>query len=577
MTKDEFIKLRNDFPKNYTKKIKANNELFFNILKFNMNKNLSIAQLSYNYFFNIKEIPKCETCGNDVGFGGNKKFGYNKFCSKKCVGCANKDSKINIGHKAYNTISDKKIFSIEYKEIINIKERIQKAIDTYDVANIKYLLWKNDPFLLRAIYELSNANNFKEKLYQILNDIKQAPLCKVCGNKKQNFISFIKGYSGFCSQKCGSINTNRILNETNRKRNFIKYKNDIESNGLYGVLSDIDYYIKTGMFTIKHQICGNEFNIKHMSNRKSFCCPRCSSKSNLEQEISNFINNELNIDTINNTKPLIDHSQSGNKGNKEIDILIPEYNIGIEFDGIYWHSEVSGNKSRNYHLEKTELAKEQLNINLIHIFENEWINKQEIVKSVIRNKLHKIDNRIFARKCKIGVIKPTVKKKFLDNNHLQGNCKSSINLGLYHGGELISLMTFGKRKIAGGKVNNELLRFCNKINVSVIGGASKLFKYYIKNFWNEELIITYADKRYSDGGLYNHLGFTYSHDSKPNYWYIINDILIHRSNYMKHKLKDKLDVYDSNLTEWENMQLNGFDRIWDCGNKIYKYNKDFIN
>jgi hypothetical protein len=99
-----------------------------------------------------------------------------------------------------------------------------------------------------------------------------------------------------------------------------------------------------------------------------------------------------------------------------------------------------------------------------------------------------------------------------------------------------------------------------------------LFQYFIKNYWNNQQIISYADRRWSNGNLYNNLGFKFSHNSPPNYWYIIDDKLVHRVNYQKHKLKDKLEYFDTELTEWENMQMNGFDRIWDCGNMVFKYN-----
>jgi hypothetical protein len=130
-------------------------------------------------------------------------------------------------------------------------------------------------------------------------------------------------------------------------------------------------------------------------------------------------------------------------------------------------------------------------------------------------------------------------------------------------------MTFGKRKITG-KTKLELLRFCNKLNTQVIGGASKLFKHFVRNNEFEE-IISYADRRWSNGNLYEQLGFEFSHKSAPSYWYIINGKLVHRSVYMKHKLPSLLKDFDPNLTEWENMQMNGFDRIWDCGCLVYRY------
>jgi hypothetical protein len=109
-------------------------------------------------------------------------------------------------------------------------------------------------------------------------------------------------------------------------------------------------------------------------------------------------------------------------------------------------------------------------------------------------------------------------------------------------------MTFGKRKITG-KTTFELIRFCSKLNTQIIGGANKLFKYFINNYWDGEEITTYADKRWSNGKLYEKLGFKLEHESSPNYWYIEGGKRIHRVSFQKHKLKNKLDVFEDDLTE----------------------------
>ena len=130
------------------------------------------------------------------------------------------------------------------------------------------------------------------------------------------------------------------------------------------------------------------------------------------------------------------------------------------------------------------MAAEDAGIRLVHIFEDEWYFKQEIVKSMISNILGKTKRKIYARKCKIKEVGRFEKKLFLDKNHIQGDVVTNINIGLYYEGELVSLMCFGKRRVnLGKKTTNEgeyeLLRFCNLLNTSVIGGASKLFKYFI--------------------------------------------------------------------------------------------------
>ena len=253
----------------------------------------------------------------------------------------------------------------------------------------------------------------------------------------------------------------------------------------------------------------------------------------------------------------------------ELDIYMPNHNLAIEYDGLFWHSSYSiDTENKNYHLNKTKLCKEK-GIQLLHIFENEWENpnKQKIWKSIIKNKLNK-SSKIFARKCEIKEISFKDSQIFLNNNHLQGQCNSSINIGLYYNNELVSLMTFGKSRF-NKKVDWELLRFCNKLNYSVVGAASRLFKNFLKGHTGS--VISYADMRRSTGGLYRNLGFELSHESGPNYWYWKDGLLESRIQYQKHKLKNRLEKFDSGLTESENMYLNGYRKIFDCGNQVWVY------
>jgi hypothetical protein len=133
-------------------------------------------------------------------------------------------------------------------------------------------------------------------------------------------------------------------------------------------------------------------------------------------------------------------------------------------------------------------------------------------------------------------------------------------------------MTFSKLRLPlGGKNENgvwELTRFSNKIGISVIGGASKLFKYFLSK-WNPLRVETYSDNLISDGKLYNRLGFTNIHTSKPGYWYLIDGVREHRFNWRKSKLVKK--GYDSNKTEEEIMNELGYYRIYNGGNKKWIY------
>ena len=452
-------------------------------------------------------------------------------------------------------------------------KRIQSDWDSGRIKrnNITQSLNKIDKNYVKSVEyhtEQYNCSTFKERFYFILNDLNKRPNCKICG--KEIDVKFRTIAYGFgdkckaCSRKIGHEKVKKLV--TIYKRNSC-YDNVVEKmSDENEILTTKEEYLQTGRISFRHLTCN-----KIYTRKKAFQngCPYCSKigTSKQEKEIVDFIAS-LGFKPILNTKPLKDDSQPGNKGNLEIDIIIPEKNIGIEFDGIYYHSELSGNKDKNYHINKTKRA-EEIGLRLIHIFENEWQQKKDIVKSVLRSKLGKIENRIYARKCVVKEISTAEKKKFLENNHLQGNDRSLIKLGLFYEDELVSVMTFGRRKITG-KTTSELLRFCNKINTTVIGGASKLYAYFTKNHWDGEDIISYANLRYSDGNLYDKLNFRFLHDSPPSYFYFKNDLnLLHRSGFMKHMLNNKVKFFDSSLTEWENMQNNGFDRIWDCGTAVY--------
>jgi len=291
-------------------------------------------------------------------------------------------------------------------------------------------------------------------------------------------------------------------------------------------------------------------------------CQKCGVvNTEPENELSSWLNGlELNI--IRNNRTILN--------GKELDIYIPSHNVAIEFDGLYWHSEKKIKK--DYHLNKT-IECEKQNIHLIHVFEDEWSHKQDIVKSRLMNILGLTPNKIYGRKCTIKEVSSKESKEFLNDNHIQGNVNSKVKLGLYYNDELVSLMTFGTlRKSMGGiskEGSYELLRFCNKLNTTIIGGANKLLKHFIKTH-NPKEITSYADRRWSQGGLYNNLGFTHIHDSKPNYWYIIGLNREYRFKYRKDVLVK--EGYDPSKTEHEIMLERGIYRIYDCGNKKYLLN-----
>ncbi len=249
----------------------------------------------------------------------------------------------------------------------------------------------------------------------------------------------------------------------------------------------------------------------------------------------------------------------------EIDMIVPGKRIGVEFDGLYFHCDEF--KNSFYHLKKTEMA-ESIGWRLIHIFEDEWVNKREICESRLSAILGHVKRRLFARNCSVEEVSSKVANDFLDNTHLQGGVGAKNCLALVHDGEIVSVMTFGKPRF-GKRHDCELLRFSNALFTQVVGGASRLLRHFEDKF-HPKSIISYADRRWSDGGMYKALGFEFKGFSRPSYWYVKKAFeRENRVKYQKHKLLKLLGNFDPTKTEMENMRENGFRVIWDCGNRVF--------
>jgi hypothetical protein len=362
-----------------------------------------------------------------------------------------------------------------------------------------------------------------------------------------------------------------IIKEKVKNTKIKNLKSKYENIGLN--IKNIDYV--NMIYTIecdkeKHNFEITTTNLYNRINLKTKICTICNpvnsyGNSGLEINFKSFIEEYYYKKVIFNNKFVIQPH--------ELDIYIPELKLAFEFNGLWWHNELY--KENKYHLNKTKECEKQ-GIQLIHIYEDDWIYKQDVIKSMILNKLGKTPDKIYARKTKLKeIFDNKLIKEFLEKNHIQGFVGSKIKIGLFYNNELVSLMTFGNRRVAMGKKSTndgeyELSRFCNKLNTNVIGGASKLFKYFIDNYKPEE-ITTYADRSISQGKLYKTLGFKFQGKTQPNYYYIIDGIRKHRFNFRKDKLIK--EGYDSNKTEHEIMLERKIYRIYDSGNLSYKYIK----
>lgn len=284
-------------------------------------------------------------------------------------------------------------------------------------------------------------------------------------------------------------------------------------------------------------------------------------QSSYEVEIINFLKSHGVGNIVTNTRKLIP--------NREIDIFLPEYNLAIEFNGVYWHHSNVPGIDKNYHYNKFKEC-ERIGVELFSIFSDSWDQHKQAWKEKILSKIGKLDKRVFARKCQVIRISSSETKDLLTNHHIQGYCTSEIAYALKHNDEIVAVMTFSKPRPGIGKVYREgayeLVRYATKY--SVPGGASRLLKRFVKDVC-PTLIVSYSSNVYSTGKLYRTLGFSLSRENTSGYWYYHSKTKksYHRSSFTKHKLVN--DGNDPTLSESEIMKNLGYLKLWDCGTRLW--------
>lgn len=256
----------------------------------------------------------------------------------------------------------------------------------------------------------------------------------------------------------------------------------------------------------------------------------------------------------------------------EIDLYIEDKKFGIEIDGAYWHSydRFETKEEKDKHLNKTLIGL-QKGVKIIHVLDTEWIDKKDIVKSMIKSRLG-LSEKIYARECDIRTVKKSEAREFLKDNHIQGATGSSVDIGLYHNDVLVMLMTFGPPRF-NKNYSWELVRLASLKDTNIVGGASRLFKHFVESYDIENGVICYSDRRFGEGGVYQNLGFEFERSTGPGYYWTDGNAVWSRTRFQKNKLKGLLKVFDENLSEAENMFANKYRRLWDCGSNVFVYKK----
>ena len=498
----------------------------------NVDLNIAIQSLISN------TSPYCAACGSPVNT-----FGKNT-CSKKCAqSLIDQKDRVQRYKKAmtekYGVDNPAKLESSQ-------KKRIETIIKKYGRGN-------SEKARRLASERAKNLNQkgrktLKEK-YNVTNP-GQLP-----NHRKKSIETLEKNYGVdhyFKSEEFQEISLDK------KRKYFENLDNSVDIVDIFKP-TDLDQFENPNVrirYTCKTcdltEILPSE-TFKWRKNNFGEVCRKCNNILNgsyQENKLREFIES-LGVSTVNNKKIL---------DGKEIDIFVPDYNIGVEYNGLYWHSEERVGKQ--YHLEKTILA-ESKEIKLIHIFEDEWLEKPDIVKSRLKSLFGMSDQRIFARKCKIQEISSKQANQFIKNNHIQGTGRSNIKLGLYYNNQLVSVMTFLKGDLSKNIRGWELNRFCSIPDTNVVGAGSRLFNYFTKKY-KPENIISFADRRWSNkDAFYTKLGFVQDSITVPNYWYFKPNEMRRYHRYGLRKPAESL------LIERELRYQEGWRRIYDCGSIKY--------
>ena len=473
---------------------------------------------------------KCAECGSPTRFR-TIGYGYMEFCSKKCAAKHIANDPERNAHK-YNEYT--KTMQSEYgvsncAQLSTVKDTRKKTmVERYGVEYYsqtpEHAIKAQDTCLRRyGVHSYIALPEFQAKLRVANMKSIGVPyrFCLSTENAKKTYSDYLakhgcdlvefldKKHITYRCRKCGHVTTEQDL--------FLKVR---ASHGL--------------------AFC-------------TACCPKSAPVSGEEMALRDFIES-LGFKT--------EHYDRGFLDQYGADIVIESKKIIIEFDGIKWHSEAY--VVPEYHLNKTNIA-ERMGYRLIHVFSDEWEEKQPIVESRLKNLLGVGSIPINARECTVESVSFNDTKDFIETNHIQGNVPGSVRYGLYKDGILYAVMTFSQARYE--KTGWEMLRYCGKTGYNIRGGAGKLLKKFLDEYSPNQLV-TYADRRWSGKeAFYEKVGFKLDGTSEPGYFYVVGNKRVSRLQYQKHKLVQQ--GFDMSQSEHDIMYARGIYRIYDCGNLRY--------
>jgi len=473
-------------------------------------ENSSVSQRLWHIEQNTNQIPACSICKKNKVSWNRMKHQYRLFCGAKCIAQSKetKEKRKQTMIEKYNVpfYTQASDFNKKRKKTYKEKYGFEWAVQSPDI---------------QAKIKITNIKKYGSSVYVKSNDYK---------NKFEKWLKKFNLVS--TSQIRISPESLEYLND----KNWLYEQHHIKQKTITKIAQELDVDGTTVVDRL------DKFSIPILRFEMS------QGHMDLVDEIKKFYKNSIQTN-VRNILP----------SKKELDIYIPEFNLAIEYCGLYWHSSDKRTRiARDYHKQKyIECSKN--GIKLLTIFEDEWFDKRNIVLSTIKQHLKINKNSIGARETIIKELSYQEAKSFLERYHIQGNGPGSLNIGLYDDkNNLVAVGKFIKQK-------KQLIlnRYATSKNVQ--GGFSKIIKYIRKQ--NTLPIITFADLRWSEGNLYRQVGFTLEKNLPPDYTYVNIKLnkRIHKFNLRHSRLSRMLPNYNPNETEVQNCLKSGLFRIWDCG------------
>jgi ssDNA-binding Zn-finger/Zn-ribbon topoisomerase 1 len=363
-------------------------------------------------------------------------------------------------------------------------------------------------------------------------------------------------FGGYGCPKCG----NDTVSESTSKH-FNKWVEEakVKHGALYTYKSLIKTRSEPAKLVIECSKHGDFIQIAK-DHLRGAGCPKCTSRVSKQNiEVAQFL-------TDNNVEHYLEYKIPDSK--LTMDLYIPEKRLGIEMNGIYWHSDEY--RDKNYHAKKQEEA-EAAGIRIVHIFDDEWKDKRAIVERVIKHTLGISEEvKIAARHCSVSAIPASEARNFMNKYHIQGFVGATMYYGLFHQGVLVASAGFSmKERGRSGRKSTEqaeLVRYSTSVNVR--GGLGKLLNYAQTSLGFTKLT-TFSDIRLFSGKLYEALGFTREAEIPPDYFYCRDGKRVHKSLLQKSRVRRAAEkgreLYYPDMTERELSKLNGYSKVWDCG------------